>query len=56
MSDKNRADCCGKFRKIQELVCLEGEGSEQWVECCYCCSDFDYDTYFKKNLGDKNER
>lgn len=50
---KLRVDCCGKFREENELVELEGEGSEVWLECCYCCSDSDYEYYFKKELEEK---
>lgn len=44
---KIKCVCCGKFRKEVDLVELYGEYDESWLECKYCCSQVDYERYFK---------
>jgi len=41
-----RCGCCGKFRKIYELVTMASD-YEQWDECFYCMSEFDFEQYSK---------
>jgi len=47
-----RCDCCGKFRKKEDLAGSAGESDdcgnyETWLECKFCCSEADYEIYFK---------
>ena len=44
-----KCDCCGKFRKEEDLAMMQAEGDETWLECKLCCSQADYDMYFKKD-------
>lgn len=48
----NKCSCCGKFRKEDDLVAMEGDSSEGWsdlwLECKYCCSPVDREMYFKE--------
>jgi hypothetical protein len=48
-----RCDVCGKFRKRVDLVSMEettsdGYQIDGWFECKFCCSESDYEQYFKK--------
>lgn len=59
MTENNKAikpNCCGKFRKKDEVIELWGEGNETWLECAHCCSDHDYKHYFEEELGKRNDR
>jgi len=47
-----KCDCCGKFRKEEDLFESQAEGVEWWVECRFCCSDFDLQVYFSKLEND----
>jgi len=42
-----KCDCCGKFRKLRDLVRMMGEYDEEWNECRFCVSKSDLDQYFK---------
>ena len=44
----NKCALCGKFRKKDDLIGVQAEGDEIWLECKFCCSEIDYKTYFKK--------
>ena len=39
---------CGKFRKKTDLVMMQAEGEETWLECIDCMSESDKERYFKK--------
>lgn len=46
----NQCDCCGKFRKVYELVTMEGDSSDgfpggTWLECMYCMSNDAFGKY-----------
>lgn len=57
-----RCDSCGKFRKIEDIVCIEdADGYNdyvQFMECRFCVSQADYERYFKnqnkEELNDQN--
>lgn len=42
----NRCDLCGKFRLTKDLAMIGGENDEEWIECRFCCSKSDLETYF----------
>lgn len=42
-----RCDVCGKFRKIEDLGGMSGE-NEEWFECGWCMSGFDYEQHYGK--------
>lgn len=55
-----QCNACGKFRKKDDVVLLEdstfdGLCVEQWIECRFCCSDDDYERYFEKKFGVRND-
>lgn len=49
--EKMRCDCCGKFRKKSDIVCMQAEVDEYWYECRFCMSPVDEERYFKKELS-----
>jgi len=49
-----RCDICGKFRKDSELVGMQAEGDEQWLECKKCISESDMERYFPEVENDQN--
>lgn len=47
-----KCSVCGKFRKPEECVEMEGDSSdgyqgERWIECIDCVSDADLEQYFR---------
>jgi len=40
-----RCALCGMFRKVKDLFMAYGEDDE-WLECRFCCSQFDLERYF----------
>lgn len=53
--DLNKCAVCGKFRKPEELVCMQAEGDEQWLECKHCMSKSSLDRYFPELNKNKEE-
>lgn len=51
-----RCDCCGKFRKAEDLVYIEDTDGDGWVtsysgyECKDCMSEFDRERYFPTQI------
>ena len=50
-----KCDICGKFRKekdcvLQEEVCGDGFELDQYLECKYCMSISDKETYFPNEV------
>lgn len=43
---------CGKFRKVTDIFAATGEGDEYWIECKFCCSDADFERFFKNETRD----
>lgn len=43
-----RCDVCGKFRKVEDLAGMAGEYDEEWVECGWCMSGYDYELHYGK--------
>lgn len=45
-----RCDCCGKFRKKEDVSGMAGESDdvgncEEWVECIHCMSGIDLERH-----------
>jgi hypothetical protein len=48
---KNKCSCCGKFRKAEDLVWFDDHDGDgwlrgSWMECRFCLSQSDFETYF----------
>ena len=50
-----QCDLCGKFRADVNLVLMQAEGDEQWLECKDCMSPADHEIYFGKKEAGAND-
>lgn len=50
-----RCDLCGKFKKEPDVVCMQSDSDEQWLECVDCMSPVDHERYFKTSQAKEGE-